>query len=34
MKRIKLFGRAGPFAENKDIAKEIRLREIIPALEK
>ena len=30
---IKLFERVGSFAENKDIAREIRIREIIPALE-
>lgn len=34
MKRIQIFERVSAFAENKDIAKEIRLREIIPALEK
>ena len=35
MKRIiKIFERAGEFAENKDVAKDIRLQEIIPALEK
>ena len=33
MKQIILFDRAGAFAENKDIAKEIRIREIIPALD-
>lgn len=33
MKNIKLFPRAGNFAENKDLAKEIRLNEIIPALD-
>lgn len=30
---IKLFEKVGSFAENKDIARNIRLREIIPALE-
>ncbi len=30
---IKLFERVGSFAENKDIAREIRIKEIIPALE-
>lgn len=34
MKHIIIFDRAGAFAENKDIARDIRLREIIPALEK
>lgn len=33
MKHIVIFDRAGPFAENKDIARDIRLQEIIPALE-
>ncbi len=33
MKVIKLFKRVGVFAENKDIAKEIRSKEIVPALE-
>jgi hypothetical protein len=32
MKQIKIFDRAGAFAENKDVAKEIRIKEIIPAL--
>jgi len=32
MKTIRIFDRAGAFAENKDVAKEIRLNEIIPAL--
>lgn len=31
---IKLFERVSSFAENKDIAKDIRINEIIPALEK
>lgn len=31
---IKLFMRVGSFAENKDIAAEIRLNQLIPALEK
>ena len=31
---IKLYQRTGSFAENKDLAKEIRIREIIPTLEK
>ncbi len=34
MNHIKLFEQVGSFAENKDIAREIRLRKIIPALEK
>lgn len=29
---IKLFKKTGQFAENKDIARDIRLKEIIPAL--
>jgi len=32
MKRIAIFERAGAFAENKDIARDIRNHEIIPAL--
>ncbi|HDH53583.1 MAG TPA: DUF4325 domain-containing protein [Nitrospirae bacterium] len=32
MKNIVIFDRAGAFAENKDIARDIRIREIIPAL--
>jgi hypothetical protein len=31
---IKLFKKTGSFAENKDIARDIRLQKIIPALEK
>ena len=34
MKRIMIFERAGEFAENKDVARDIRLQEIIPALAK
>lgn len=34
MKRIEIRARAGAFAENKDIARDIRLAEIVPALEK
>ncbi len=34
MKHIPIFERAGAFAENKDIAREIRTQEIIPALDK
>jgi len=33
MKTIIIFDRAGEFAENKDTARDIRLKEIIPALE-
>jgi len=32
MKLIQIFSKTGVFAENKDIAREIRLNEIIPAL--
>lgn len=34
MKTIVIFNRAGAFAENKDIARDIRKQEIIPALDK
>ncbi|PIR13537.1 hypothetical protein COV49_01825 [Candidatus Falkowbacteria bacterium CG11_big_fil_rev_8_21_14_0_20_39_10] len=34
MKTIKLFERVGSFAENKDIARELRIKEIIPTLKK
>ena len=34
MIHIKLLGQVGSFAENKDIARSIRLEKIIPALEK
>ncbi len=33
MKRINIFMKVGEFAENKDVARDIRLQEIIPALE-
>lgn len=33
MKTITIFNKAGAFAENKDVARDIRLQEIIPALE-
>lgn len=33
MKTIVIFDRAGAFAENKDVARDIRLRDIIPAME-
>ncbi|MBI4235147.1 STAS-like domain-containing protein [Candidatus Peregrinibacteria bacterium] len=34
MIKIKLFKQVGPFAENKDVAKDIRLKKLIPALSK
>ena len=34
MKRISIFEKAGSFAENKDVARDIRLQEIIPVLER
>lgn len=34
MKEIKLFPLVGAFAENKDIARDIRIKKIIPQLEK
>lgn len=34
MKKIKLFPIVGSFAENKDLARDIRIKEIIPILEK
>lgn len=34
MRRISIFDKAGAFAENKDIARELRIQIIIPALEK
>ena len=34
MKIIKLFEKIGSFAENKDVARELRINEILPALEK
>ena len=33
MKQISIFEKVGVFAENKDVARDIRLQEIIPALE-
>ena len=33
MKQINIFEKAGAFAENKDVARDLRLTEIIPALE-
>ncbi|MFH1856923.1 MAG: STAS-like domain-containing protein [Candidatus Omnitrophota bacterium] len=32
MININIFNRVGAFAENKDIAREIRIKEILPAL--
>ncbi len=32
MKEIELFPKTGNFAENKDVARELRIKEIIPAL--
>lgn len=34
MKNIRIFDRAGAFAENKDVARDVRIKEIIPALER
>ena len=34
MKIIKLLPKVGSFAENKDVARDIRIKEIIPALER
>lgn len=34
MKNLKLFPLVGSFAENKDIARDIRIQQIIPILEK
>jgi len=34
MKHIPIFANVGPFAENKDIAREMRLKEILPACER
>lgn len=34
MKTIKLFKQTGAFAENKDVARDLRLKKIIPELEK
>ena len=33
MKNISIFNKTGSFAENKDIARDIRLKEILPALD-
>jgi len=32
MMNIDIFNRAGAFAENKDIARDIRIKELLPAL--
>lgn len=34
MKRISIRSRAGAFAENKDVARDLRLSEIVPALDR
>ncbi|MBI2070966.1 MAG: STAS-like domain-containing protein [Elusimicrobia bacterium] len=34
MRRIDIYAHAGAFAENKDVARDLRLNEILPALEK
>ncbi len=34
MKTIRLFPQTGSFAENKDVAREIRIEKIIPLLQK
>lgn len=34
MKEIKLFAKTGSFAENKDLARDLRINKIIPALDK
>ncbi|PKN00176.1 MAG: hypothetical protein CVU78_02680 [Elusimicrobia bacterium HGW-Elusimicrobia-2] len=34
MKSITIFDKAGAFAENKDVARDIRIKEIIPALDR
>lgn len=34
MKKINIYAYAGSFAENKDRAREIRLQQIIPAIER
>lgn len=33
MKRVEIRAQAGAFAENKDVARELRLNEIVPALD-
>ncbi|MCD4814599.1 STAS-like domain-containing protein [bacterium] len=34
MKKISVIDRAGAFSENKDIARDIRMNEVIPALKR
>lgn len=34
MTHIKLFKQVGPFADNKDLARDLRLKKLIPALDK
>ncbi len=34
MKRIDVFEHAGAFAENKDVARDLRLKELMPALDR
>lgn len=34
MKRIGILDKAGAFAENKDVARDLRVQEIMPALKK
>jgi hypothetical protein len=34
MKRVSIFSHAGAFAENKDVARNLRLNDLVPALEK
>ncbi len=34
MKKINIFEKVGAFAENKDIGRDIRIKEILPALKK
>lgn len=34
MKHIVIFDKAGAFAENKDVARDIRTQELIPSLER
>jgi len=34
MKRVDIHAHAGAFAENKDVARDLRLKEILPTLER
>lgn len=34
MKQIEIHAHAGAFAENKDVARDLRVQEIVPALER